>query len=473
MYYLAKNGNEIGSYVQRIRAAFSRYLDPAMFVVMYVCSGRCPDDSVIPDEFHAIKADQLNFEPGWDYVKDFIQIKVSYDEITLEMTLRLLRSIHRELYDNLIIMHDLDISVDCALVSTRDIIESYITQVLEVEPKDIVSDRNQVGDHCISWLCQTTGATVVDLRAKIYNKFVQMIESTEARSRIGSQLSNFIANRNQRFTQKLLRYKDTGMTRFEITVYGTELFSLDDYVVLMNDLVHKMSGCLTYQISFETHWKSGLVKGNISEQHVRSILANFAFNDRPMHYFVVRLVNNEYTTVRQSRYFRAQGCTSMTFVPGPGNSLVPSKYFIKDRPVLSFGLLGFTTQENITLGWCEGQLKHGQIIDGVQLLEVVDHGETVRSTQHVRDDVLHLNESVNMTTFQADYNVMEPGRQYRFTSNGFGTFRNKEYLCVSTSCGAHVRCSKTLDGIVRSRISEGRHILVRAISSERQDTHAI
>lgn len=225
MYYLAKNGNEIGSYVQRIRAAFSRYLDPALFVVMYVCSGRCPDDSVIPDEFHAIKADQLNFEPGWDYVKGFIQIKVSFDEITLEMTLRLLRSIHRELYDNLIIMHDLDISVDCALVSTRDIIESYITQVLEVEPKDIVSDRNQVGDHCISWLCQTTGATVVDLRAKIYNKFVQMIESTEARSRIGSQLSNFIANRSQRFTQKLLRYKDTGMTRFEITVYGTELYT--------------------------------------------------------------------------------------------------------------------------------------------------------------------------------------------------------------------------------------------------------
>ncbi|KAL1929831.1 hypothetical protein VTP01DRAFT_985 [Rhizomucor pusillus] len=55
MYYLARNGNEIGSYVQKIRAAFSRYLDHAMFVVMYVCSGRCPDDSVIPADFHRIK----------------------------------------------------------------------------------------------------------------------------------------------------------------------------------------------------------------------------------------------------------------------------------------------------------------------------------------------------------------------------------------------------------------------------------
>lgn len=217
MFYLAKNGNEIGSYVQRIRAAFSRYLDPALFVVMYVCSGRCPDDSVIPADFHRIKADQLNFEPGWDYVKGFIQIKVSFDEIALEMVLHVLRSIHRELYNGLIVMHDLDISVDCGLVSTRDIIEGYITQFLDVEPRDILSDRHKVGDHCISWLCKTTGATVVDLRVKIYNKLVQMIESTEDRSLIGSQLSNFIANQSHHFTQKLLRYKDSGMTRFEIT----------------------------------------------------------------------------------------------------------------------------------------------------------------------------------------------------------------------------------------------------------------
>ncbi|KAL1933995.1 hypothetical protein VTP01DRAFT_8085 [Rhizomucor pusillus] len=391
MYYLARNGNEIGSYVQKIRAAFSRYLEPAMFVVMYVCSGRCPDDSVIAAVFHRIQAEQLNFEPGWDYLTGMIQIKVSFDEIALELVLRVLRNVQRELHDNLIVMHDLDISVDCGLVSTRDLIESYITQVLEADPSDIVSDRHKVGDHCISWLCQTTCIVAVDLRVKIYNKFVQMIESTDARSYIGSQLSNFVANKSEKFTAKLLRYKDTGMTRFGITMYARDLFNLEDYVVLMNDLVHKMSRCSTYQISFENHWKSvcqrirstvafydcenktfaychcwnsltkrmqGLVKGNISEQHDQSILANFTFNDRPMHYFVVRLVGKEYETVRRSRYIRAEACTFMTFVPSPGNSLVPSKYFIKDRPVLTFGFVGFTTHENITLGWSTGPMKY-------------------------------------------------------------------------------------------------------------------
>ncbi|KAL1932987.1 hypothetical protein VTP01DRAFT_8665 [Rhizomucor pusillus] len=241
MYYLARNGNEIGSYVQKIRAAFSRYLDPAMFVVMYVCSGRCPDDSVIPADFHRIKADQLNFEPGWDYFKGVIQIKVSFDEIALELLLRVLRNVQRELHDNLIVMHDLDISIDCGLVSTRDLIESYITQVLEADPSDIVSDRHKVDDHCTSWLCQTTGNVAVDLRVKIYNKFVQMIESTDARSCIESQLSNFVANKSEKFTAKLLRYKDTGMTRLEIAMYARDLFNLEDHVALMNDLVDKMS----------------------------------------------------------------------------------------------------------------------------------------------------------------------------------------------------------------------------------------
>ncbi|KAL1925909.1 hypothetical protein VTP01DRAFT_7248 [Rhizomucor pusillus] len=443
MYYLARNRNEIGSYVQKIRAAFSRYLDPAMFVVMYVCSGCCPDDSVIPADFHRIKADQLNFEPGWDYFKGFIEIKVSFDEIALELVLRVLRNVQLELHDNLIVMHDLDISVDCGLVSTRDLIESYITQVLEVDPSDIVSDRHRV---------------------KIYDTFVQMIESTDARSCIGSQLSNFVANKSEKFTGKLLRYKDTGMT------------------VLMNDLVHKTSRCSTYQISFENHWKSvgqrirstvafydcenktfaychwwnslakrmqGLVKGNISEQHVQSILANFTFNHRPMHYFFVRLVGKECEIVRRSRYIRAEGCTSMTFVSGPGNSLVLSKYFINDRPVLSFGFVGFTTHENITLGWSTGHMKYGQTVDGVQLLEHPDHAETVNNARDVGDDALRLSESVNMSIFQADYN------------------RGKEYLCVSTSCEIHARGRRTLDNLVRSRISQGRHVLVRVIKQQK------
>lgn len=121
-------------------------------------------------------------------MKGFIQIKVSFAELALQSVLHVLHKVERELHDNLIVMHDLDISVDYGLVSARDIIEAYITQYLEVEPTDIVSDRHQVGDHCISWLCQTTGNVVVDLRAKIYNKFVQIVESTEARSRIGSQM---------------------------------------------------------------------------------------------------------------------------------------------------------------------------------------------------------------------------------------------------------------------------------------------
>lgn len=45
----------------------------------------------------------------------------------------------------------------------------------------------------------------------------------------------------RRATAKLLRYKDTGMTRLEIAMYARDLFNLEDHVALMNDLVDKMS----------------------------------------------------------------------------------------------------------------------------------------------------------------------------------------------------------------------------------------
>lgn len=59
-------------------------------------------------------------------MKGLIQIKVSFEEIALETNLQTHRNVHRELHDNLIVMHDLDISVDCGSgVHSRHDRESY------------------------------------------------------------------------------------------------------------------------------------------------------------------------------------------------------------------------------------------------------------------------------------------------------------------------------------------------------------
>lgn len=440
LLYLAKNSKEIGQYVAKIRAAFSRHLDPASFTVMYVCSGRCPDDCVIPEDFHRTKSAQLNFQDHWDYVKGFIQIKVSFDELALQVVLQVLRNVERELLDNLTVLHDLDVTVDCALVSTRDIIEDYIVQSLNVDPKDIVQDRHKVGDHCISWLCQTTGVNVVDLRVKIYNKFVQMIESTDARSSVGSQLSNFVTNKSQRFTEKLLRYRDSGMTRFEITLYTKDIFSTEDYVILINDLI-EMSGCPTYEVNFGEHWSmvvqrirslvalydpekrvfaychwwnsltkrfQGLVKEGIAEKTVPSLLANLSFNDRPIHYFIVRLSNKAYEAVDHLEYRRNAGCTALTIVPGPANSLFPRVDKIVDRKVLAFPIMGFHAVDNITLGWSTGRYRDNGIVDGVQIQAVTD----ISPEQADRVGLQRL-DSVNMSMYRPDYDVLEIDRVYK------------------------------------------------------------
>lgn len=279
------------------------------------------------------------------------------------------------------------------------------------------------------------------------------------------------------------------MTRFEITLYTRDLFTLDDYVVLMNDLVAKISGCTTYLISFENHWVTianrirslvamynpdtktfaychwwnsltkrfqGLVKEGVAEKTVPSLLANLSFNDRIIHYFIVRSSDNTYEIPEHLKYCRVPGCTGLTFVPGPSNSLFRRVDKIVNSTVLEFPVMGFRMVNNIALGWSPGYYRDNAIIDGVQM-------EAVTDTNPAEQDhgVLQHVDTVNMPIYRSDYDVLEIGKVYTIVAYGLGVFRCKEYLCVSTECDVRARCSKTLDQLVRSRINAGRPIPIQ------------
>ncbi|KAL1936831.1 hypothetical protein VTP01DRAFT_965 [Rhizomucor pusillus] len=300
-------------------------------------------------------------------------------------------------------------------VSTRDTIESHIIQVLEVEPRDIVSDRHK-------------GEDIQQIRAgSRVNRcsFVYMIAAIELR-------------REQE-----------------------DLFTLDDYVVLMNDLVAKISGCTTYLISFENHWVTianrirslvaiynpdtktfaychwwnsltkrfqGLVKEGVAEKSVPSLLANLSFNDRIIHYFIVRSSDNTYEIPEHLKYCRVPGCTGLTFVPGPSNSLFRRVDKIVNSTVLELPVMGFRMVNNIALGWSPGYYRDNAIIDGVQM-------EAVTDTNPAEQDhgVLQHVDTVNMPIYRPDYDVLEIGKVYNIT----------------------------LDQLVRSRINAGRPIPIQ------------
>jgi hypothetical protein len=47
-----------------------------------------------------------------------------------------------------------------------------------------INDCRKVGDHCISWMGNTD--KTANIQYRVYNKFVQMVESAEAHKSLGS-----------------------------------------------------------------------------------------------------------------------------------------------------------------------------------------------------------------------------------------------------------------------------------------------
>lgn len=162
--------------------------------------------------------------------------------------------------------------------------------------------------------------------------------------------------------------------------------------------------------------------------------------------------------IEHIKYRRNIGCNALTVVPGPANTLFPRIDKIVDRVVLDFPVMGLRTVQNITLGWSTGRYCDYGIIDGVEIYAVRD----TYSTQQDNENLQRL-DSVNVSIYKADYEVLEKDKIYKIVSYGFGVFRGKETLCVSTECGTHARCSRTLYNLLKHRVLQGLPILIRAI----------
>ncbi|KAL1931701.1 hypothetical protein VTP01DRAFT_9844 [Rhizomucor pusillus] len=196
---LMRKPEEIGRFLSLVRAHFAMVADELSGVII---------------KYRALREFKVEAK---DFKAAYIAIKVSFQQqLPLETVIRCVREVIRLLEESTIILHDIDISVDCAFISTRAIIKDYLSK-LGVTENDIADKIKDVGLNYISWRGYTTSVPPVILRTKIYNKFVQMLESTDVRSSLGSQLANLIMNPCPRFAQKLRSFSGSGMSRIEIT----------------------------------------------------------------------------------------------------------------------------------------------------------------------------------------------------------------------------------------------------------------
>lgn len=463
---------DIGMYVSLIRGLFAEYLEAVQFKVSVITSGRCKEeDAVRFSLMQKKKAKELgrqSISPG------YISIKVSFENVLFADLLPILKFVVKKLVDSFVIMHDMDIAVDLARISTRAIISSYLSSI-GIEKTRIVNDRHSVGDNCISWYGSTTiKNTTMTLRAKLYNKFIQMVESSEIRSKLGSKLSYLVANTDLDLAEKLQQYKKTGMTRLEITLYGSKVYKERYYQDLMDEYLDLLSECPTYRVSYRKQWKQivkrltqmlvvyipatstftychwwnsltgrfqGLQKSGIPPSEVKVLMSNLSYNDRPVHYLEVEINGKQYSVVNYVKYRRVEGSVEITMVPGPGNSLYPFRGQLKQK-ALMFADVGMAKYMNITLEWPESRISRK---NRQRALADLEEWHAENSTASVcGTSLLQVLDPVVMSKFNPDYKVMDEGETYMVTGYGYGVYRGKEYLCLTLNVAGsvvHARCT--------------------------------
>lgn len=225
---------DIKTYMALIRGVFSEYLDVVQFKVSYIASGRCGEETLFNEKMQTRKAADMNVE---NFTPACVAIKASFENIAFGYLLETLKKAIKHLKRNYVLMHDMDISMDLARISTRKVIYDYLLG-MGIEKEDIVNDRYSVGDNCISWYSTTTiKDNIVPVRVKMCNKFIQMLESAEVCSLIGSQLSYLVANTDESLSEKSQRYLHRGMCRLKITLYGSKVYKEHRYRELLDSYV--------------------------------------------------------------------------------------------------------------------------------------------------------------------------------------------------------------------------------------------
>lgn len=474
---LARKSTEIGMVLSTIRACLARVLDTCQYKVFHLGSGRCKDFDVLDKDTHEEKRTELG-EDG--YEPAYIAVRVAFENVGLLEVLSKLPKVLRVLRKACIVLHDLDIAVDCTYISNRQHIQEFLfSQGLTQE--DIVNDRHSVGDNCISWQWSVPFLEDVPLRVKVYNKFVQMLKSRELRSKLGSQLHHLVANPDADFQEQLLKYRSTGMSRVEVTIYGSRLYKEATYAKVMAGVLDYLKPCPTFKVSFDKQWEAlasritqmavvyipetqtfaychwwnsltkrmqGVAKTKITAADAKVHLANFSFNDRPIHYLVVKQKGEkEYEITKHTIYKRVKGCTAITLVPGIAESLSPYRKDLEQQ-ALGFREVGIIPVQNITLEWPMSRLRRDR---GDKLAQVVRCKNRTPAKDGASTPLTRL-PNIQMSLCKADYTSMTVGEAYTVVAYGSGGFRGRHYLCLKLLEGIFIRCSPGMEEVVYPRL---------------------
>ncbi|KAG0042447.1 hypothetical protein BGZ90_009392, partial [Linnemannia elongata] len=183
------------------------------------------------------------------------------------------------------------------------------------------------------------------------------------------------------------------------------------------------------------HWwnsvtskKYGYMWKKVGSKLVPLLLANYSFNDRPIHHTKVMVDDPGVAEIICEKvYERELGCTAITLVAGKTKGLV-----------YEFSEVGIVEHKNISFGWPEK--KHSK--KSRPLTALVEKPASDSHEGHVR-----WMRKVHSSLITARHNILVPGTEYTVVAAGLADFRGNSYWHLVTECGLKVKAGKSLEGI--------------------------
>jgi hypothetical protein len=463
------SGTAIGKYIGELRDAFGNTTLVAESVKMTHRSLLDANDETISEK--TLKRHRKEVT-GKQYTAGIIAIKVSLQYSKAKKVVPTLAYLLPQLKKKCIVLHDIDFARDCSNITTRTHLENLIKAN---KAGKILDDRRRVGHHCISWKGKTDETE--NIRFKVYNKLVQVLESAEVRKTLGSRMEDLV-EKDSTFARRIERRREHGYTRIELTFYGAHLLSLEEYAERMDETREFLKKCPTFQCSFEKQWeerakcistmvavyitrkesrtnegvfaychwwnsvtskKYGYMWKRVSPETAQLLLANYSFNDRPIHYLEASVEKGEYAEItRHTTYKREPGCTAITMVPGPQKGMFPAREDCPDG-VYKFHQVGIVEVDNIRIGWP----KRTHTRDSNPVAEIFECEDDSENT-----NVLHL-KTVHVSMYTAVDQVLQLKTKYTIVAAGYQEYRGDHRWHFITKCGLKIRAGKSLDKIWR------------------------
>ena len=441
-------GTAIGRYIGELRHVFEE-LELGVESIKPTNPGSLKDDDDVPRKVRR----RHRRECSGEYEARYVAIKVSLNYCQLGHTVHALENVRKHLAKKCLVIHDIDFAQDCGYITMRTQLERHIR---ENKAGEIINDRKKVGDHCVTWRGKGDYANI---RYKVYNKFVQQLESAEVRKSLGSRMENLVEQEGK-FADHMERYRDRGFSRMELTFYGSKLLSTKEYRARMEETREMLDTCKTWKCSHENQWrqraqliqsvvavhipkrkvfaychwwnaittkKYGYMWNQVKASTVPLLLANYSFNDRPIYYFKADVVDDCAVITERAIKKRVAGSTAITMVAGGRKGMFPSQ---KSHVcgVNEFRNVGLVEVDNISIAWPEN--RHDKRTPPV--------AETVEYKADGSNFVEHLT-SIHCSSYHAIYSTLRPGAKYTVIAAGMTKFRGEMAWHFITECGLKVR----------------------------------